>query len=276
MTHPTQPPRARGTAPLDGFSSGSGPLPAPGTGEQILHRNVLESEIAHAAGVLSTMRPRARVLYRALAALEASPGELDGIFAGVIEAELAYSLEIAVQFKEDPELRRKAQILVRQFAVAEESLREAEEAHAQFVAGQLEVGLVEGFSLSKFRGSLYPLYNFAVAFAGRPILGSMFPPMRKPSLTQPLPPLPAVVPAESAGADALDRLTRVVKENPQLSALEPFLDRGVDLLKKAQEAAPGLKDRGSGLLRKAQDMAPGFLSKFGAFKRPAPGEGPEA
>lgn len=275
MTHPFQPdpPRARGTTPLDGFVSSSGPLPP--AGEQILRRNVLEAEIAHGDKLLSAMRPRTRALERALTVLEAPEGELEGIFRGVSGAEQAYTLEIAVQFKGDPELRRKAQILVRQFAVAEEGLLEAKEAHAQFVAGQLEVGLVEGFSLSRFRGSLYPLYNFSVAFAGRPILGALFPPMRKPSLTQPLSPLPDRAP-EPVAADAIDRLSRAVKETPQLAAFEPLLDRGVDLLRKAQEAAPGLKDRGNGLLKKAQDIAPGFLSKLGAFKRPPRGEGPEA
>lgn len=270
MTHSYQPEaRARGTTPLDGFSSTSGPLVTPPS-EQILHRHVLASELAHGEKVIYTMRPRARVLERALASIGASEEAMTEIFAGVIESEQAYTLEIGVQFLEDADLRRKAQILVRQFAVAEESLKEAQDALAQFDAAQLQVGLVEGFSLSKFRGSLYPLYNFSVAFAGRPILGKMFPPMKKPSMTQQLTP-PPVMPAPVATSedDAIDRLSKVVKETPQLAALEPLLDRGVDILRKAQEAAPGLKDRGTGLLKKAQDMAPGFLSKLNAFKRPS-------
>lgn len=280
MTHSFQPdpPRARGTAPLDGFTSTSGPLTPP-PGEQVVHRSVLAAEVAHGQKVVSTMRPRARVVERALEAAETPVAEQDRIFGGVIESEQAYTLEIAVQFVEDPDLRRKARILVRQFTVAEESLAEAEAALAQFTAGNLEVGLVEGFSLSKFRGSLYPLYNFSVVFAGRPILGVMFPPMRKPSLTQPLTkplsPLPPQAPSQvPATDDAIDRLSKVVKETPQLAAFEPLLDRGVDMLRKAQEATPGLKDRGSGLLKKAQDMAPGFLSKLGGFKRPSQDEGP--
>jgi len=257
MTHSFQPgpARARGTAPLDGFTSTSGPLPPPT--EQVVRRHVLAAEISHGETVVSTMRPRVRVVERAIAAIGKSEEEMLAIFAGHTEGEQAYALEVAVQFIEEAELLRKAQILVRQFTVAEEALQEAKEAHAQFVAAQLEVGLVEGFSLNKFRGSLYPLYNFSVIFAGRPILGQMFPPMRKPSLTQPLNPVaPPAPPAETAADDAIDRLSKVVKETPQLAAFEPLLDRGVDLL------------------RKAQDMAPGFLSKFGAFKRPSQREGP--
>ncbi|HEY9857749.1 MAG TPA: hypothetical protein V6D05_18530 [Stenomitos sp.] len=250
MTHSFQPERARGTSPLDGFKATSGLPPA----EQILRRHVLEAEIAHGERLVSTMRPRVRVVERAIAAIGKSEDEMRAVFAGHTEAEQAYALEVAVQFIEEAELLRKAQILVRQFTVAEEALEEAKAAHAQFVAARLEVGLVEGFSLNKFRGSLYPLYNFSVIFAGRPILGQMFPPMRKPSLTQPL--TPPAAPAEPAADAAIDRLSKVVKETPQLAALEPLLDRGVDLLKKAQ------------------DLAPGFLSKFGAFKRPSRGEGP--
>lgn len=264
MTHPFQPeaPRSRGTAPLDGFTSTSGPL-APPPGEQVLHRHVLAGEVAHGEKLIVTMRPRVRVLARAIESIGASEEELNRIYAGVIESEQAFTLEIGVQFLKDVDLRRKAQVLVRQFAVAEDALKEAEDALAQFDAAQLTVGLVEGFSLSKFRGSLYPLYNFSVIFAGRPILGAMFPPMKKPSLTQPLPPLPPAAPSqEGLAEDAIERLSKVVKETPQLAAFEPLLDRGVDILRKAQEAAPGLKDRGSGLLKKAQDMAPGFLSKF--------------
>lgn len=272
MTFPNQPggPRTRGTTPLDGFMSTSGPLaPLPPGGEQILHRHVLATEVEHGERVVNTMRPRIRVLDRAIASIGAAEEDMSRIFTGVIENEQAYTLEIGVQFMEDTELRRKAQILVRQFALAEESLLEAQDALAQFEAAQLEVGKVEGFSLSKFRGSLYPLYNFSVVFAGRPLLGKMFPPMKKPSFTQPLPP-PSPVPAtpEPLGEAAIDKLSKVVKETPQLAAFEPLLDRGVDMLRKAQEAAPGLKDRGSGLLKKAQDMAPGFLSKFGGFKKP--------
>lgn len=254
----SQPPRARGTAPLDGFTSTSGPLVAPQT-DQILRRGVLESEVRHGDRVISTMRPRVRVLERAIAAIGMPEQEQLALFAGVTDQEQLYTLEISVQFIDDPDLSRKAQVLVRQFAVAEEALQEARMALAQFEAARLEVGRVEGFSLNKFRGSLYPLYNFSVAFAGRPILGQMFPPMKKPSLTQPLPPLSAVQPP--AEADGIDRLSRVVKEG----ALEPLMDRGTDFLRRAQEA----KERGSGLLKKAQDMAPGFLSKFGgALKRP--------
>lgn len=263
MTHSFQSgaPRARGTAPLDGFTSTSGPLVPPT--DQVLRRNVLESEMGHGEMVLSTMRPRVRVLERALDAIGMPEEDQVALFAGVPESEQEYTLEIAVMFIEEPELRRKAQILVRQFAVAEEALQEAHAAHAQFVAAQLAVGRVEGFSLNKFRGSLYPLYNFSVAFAVQPVLGQMFPPLRKPSLTQPLPPMPAIPVAEPPADDAIERLSKVVKDTPQLSAFEPLLDKGVDFLRKAQEAAPGLKDRGSGLLKKAQDLAPGFLSKFG-------------
>lgn len=222
-------PRARGTAPLDGFVASSGALPLSETAplDAVIHREGLQGELAQAEKLVSTMRLRVRALERAVVLSGTPPEVIEGLFAGVSEYERAFTHQIAKVLAESPDRLRRARIVITQFQGAERALEEAAAVYEQFLAGGLAVGKVEGFSLSKFKGSLYPLYNFATAFAGLDLLGDMFPPMRPP-VTQSFSP--------SAGYAA--------PNTPPDSAQTPagsLLDRGFGWFKKAQDAVDTLR-----------------------------------
>ncbi|HEY9900272.1 MAG TPA: hypothetical protein V6D00_13950 [Pantanalinema sp.] len=210
------PPRARGTAPLDGYVPSQPSAQGTGALDQVLRREDLAREIAQGEKVVSTMRPRIKALDRAIAAHIAPSEALDEVFIGVVESEREYTMRLANQVAATPERLRQAQVLVTQFRLAEQALVEAKAAEAQFAAANLAVGRVEGFSLTKFKGCLYPLYFFATVFPGIPILESLFPHMRLPAQTQPLSrtvPLPSVPPAaqpEPAPAEPVTKIGKLV------------------------------------------------------------------
>lgn len=222
--------RARGTMPLDGYAAGSS------GGDPVVRREDLAREIAQGEKLISALAPRISALERALEVDAPLNRSLDELFAGVSPNERNFTMQLSRVLASRSDVRRKAQIVLQQFQVASQGLREAQEVHAQFLAAQLELGRIEGFSLSKFKGGLYPLYNFAKAFEGAPMLGQLFPAIASPAATRPLSMSPgnATQPLQLE-KDPLGTLSRLVKEAaPELKA------RGSELLKRMQEAAPGL------------------------------------
>lgn len=228
----------------------------------MVRREDLAREIVQGEKLIKGYAPRIAALERALAVSAPLSCPLDELFAGVSASERTFTMQLAQVLAERSEVRRQAQIVLQQYHLAAQSLNEAQEVHEQFLAGRLEVGRVEGFSLSKLKGSLYPLYNAAKSFEGVPMLGQLFPVIRSSTPTRPLSAAPEkdtrpLKPEE----DALDKLSRLVKETPQLAPIEGLLDKGLDMLRLAQEAAPGLKARGSGLLKRMHEAAPGILAR---------------
>lgn len=206
-------PRARGTAPLDGYvpttpgSHGTAPL------DQVIRREDLLREIAQGDKVVSTMRPRIKAMERAIAASTAKPEAIEQVFIGLTHSERDFTMRLSRVMTETPERLRQCQVLLTQFRLADQALAEAVAADDQFEAAGLAVGRVEGFSLTKFKGSLYPLYFFATIFPGVPMLESLFPHMRLPAQTQPLSstqPLPAPVQGELGVAEPMEKLGRLV------------------------------------------------------------------
>lgn len=248
--------RASGTRPLDAFAAGT---PTP---DAVVRREDLAREIVQGEKLITGFAVRVAALERALAASAPLNRSLDELFAGVAANERAFTMQLTRVLAERSETRRQAQIVLQQYQMASQALKEAQEVHGQFVASQLEVGRVEGFSLSRFKGSLYPLYNFAKVFEGVPMLGQLFPVIRPSTPTMPLSAAPErdTRPLKPE-VDALGRLSRLVKETPQLAPIEGLLDRGLDMLRLAREAAPGLKARGSGILKRMHEAAPGLLGR---------------
>ncbi|MBO9541777.1 hypothetical protein J7643_14400 [bacterium] len=210
--------RARGTAPLDGYmasqpaATGTGPL------DQVLRREDLMRELAQGEKLVSTLRPRVKALDRAIAVHVAPEDALDEVFIGVTESERNFTMRLSRVVAESPARLRQVQVLVTQFRLADQALAEAKIAAQQFEAANLTVGRVEGFSLTKFKGSLYPLYYFSTMFPGVAMLESLFPHMRQPaqtqplSRTQPLPPLTVqpIAQPEPAPAEPMEKLGKLV------------------------------------------------------------------
>lgn len=266
--------RARGTMPLDGYASGSAGADA------VVRREDLAREIAQGEKLIAALAPRLSALERALAASGPLNRPLDELFAGVSPNERNFTMQLSRVLADRGEVCRKAQIVLQQFQGASQGLKEAQEVHAQFLAGQLELGRIEGFSLSKFKGSLYPLYNFAKVFAGLPMLEQLFPAIAPPAATRSLAAGPdRVTQPLRPDEDPLGKLSKLVKETPQLASIEPLLDKGLDFLRRAQEAAPELKARSNGFLERMQKAAPGLLSRVTGQAQPTepgpPGQ-PEA
>jgi hypothetical protein len=141
-----------------------------------------------------------------------------------------------------PEVARKARVALQQYEVAYRHFQEAQQVHTQFLAAGLAVGRVEGFSLSKFRGALHPLYNFFLVFRGVPHFEPLFPPMEGPATTKPLRPTGVLAPQQAPPTEAapLDKLAQLLKGNPRLASVEPVLQQGIEWLQKAQSATPGM------------------------------------
>lgn len=171
--------RSRDTLPL---SSPQGP--AERAQGEVRARDVAR-ELSQATSLLRDLAPRMRALSRALEACNSVERALDEVFAGVPEGERVFTLQLARALGERPEVARKAKIALQQHEVALQHFRDAQEVLAQFKAAGLDRGLVEDFSLSKFRGALHPLYNFCLVFHETPLLSSLFPPLTPPD-TRPL------------------------------------------------------------------------------------------
>lgn len=131
-----------------------------GRSEEVLRRAELIAEIAKAEKVIGGMRSRLALLESALA----EPGA-----GGPAEV-----LQVAKLLAPHPEFRRKALIVVQQYHAAEAALRSAQEIHAQFLVSQIEEGVFEDFSLQRFKGSVYPLFNFSLVFQGVPGMEAFF------------------------------------------------------------------------------------------------------
>ncbi|HEY9900724.1 MAG TPA: hypothetical protein V6D00_16210, partial [Pantanalinema sp.] len=178
--------RPNGTAPFDAYA-GTAPAPEASAGSEApVRREALAEVIAEAEPLLSTLRPRFAAIARADAANAPDRPSFDVLFEGASEGERTFTLQLARVLSERPEAARLARVALQQFQQAEQDFALAQEAHAQFLAARLEVGQVTGFSATKFRGALYPLYNLCVTFDGVPLLESLFPRSRGPAATRPL------------------------------------------------------------------------------------------
>lgn len=174
-----------GTAPFDAYASTPQPLEAVGA-EGSVRREALAQVIQEAEPLLALVAPRLGAIARADAANAPNRPSFDVLFEGASEGERAFTLQLARVLSERPEATRLARIALQQFRQAEEDLALAQAAHAQFVEAGLEVGAITGFSVAKFRGALYPLYNLSVTFEGIPLLESLFPRSRAGMATRPL------------------------------------------------------------------------------------------
>lgn len=182
-------PRPRGTGPLDAFEVMSKAPPLPGD-NQVVRRDALAEAIHDAEALLGMLRPRFGSLGRALDARHTVPEALDALFQGVSSGERTFTLQLSALFGKNPDAERKARIARQQHDHAEKELANAREVLASLQSLQLEQRVVPGFSLSKFRGSIYPLHNLAITFAGIAMLERLFPPPQAKAQpqTQPLTP----------------------------------------------------------------------------------------
>lgn len=178
--------RPNGTAPFDAYASTAPAVDPLAATDAPVQREALAEAIAEAEPLLATLRPRIGALARADAANAPNRPSLDDLFEGASEGERTFTLQLARVLSERPEATRLSRIAQQQFRQAEQELATAQEAHAQFLAASIDVGQVSGFSVTKFRGALYPLYNLAVTFQGIPLLDSLFPRTRGPVATRPL------------------------------------------------------------------------------------------
>ncbi len=214
--------RALGTAPFHAYPLPSSEPPpeaqaeAPQVGIPI---EVLAQVIGEAEEVLEVMRPRIGALVRALAAGEAQPSALDTLFAGVSEGERSFTLRLSLALAESPDAARKARIAQQQFLQAERDLAIAKDAHARFLAADCRAGEVEGFSVTKFRGALYPLHNLALTFEGHALLQSLFPRPRNQVATRSLEkgeglqdPAAGAIAAEGTRASMVERAMRWLQD----------------------------------------------------------------
>ena len=179
-------PRARGTGPLDAFEVMAKAPPLPDDG-QVVHRDALATAIAEAESLLTMLRPRFGSLGRALDARDMTGASLEALFKGVSTGERTFTMQLSRLFGSNPDVERKARIARQQYQHAEKELANAKEVLARFDARQIDERVVPGFSLSKFRGMLYPLHNVASTFAGIQMLDRLFPTTQNKAKTQPLP-----------------------------------------------------------------------------------------
>ncbi|MBO9541257.1 hypothetical protein J7643_11770 [bacterium] len=228
--------RSRHTAPIDPSALAGARPDAP------LRSAELAQAIAEVEPFLRSMQPRIKAVERALAACPGSEQTHDEVFAGVSAGERKFTLQMTQLLTSRPDVLRKARIAVQQYQVASRSFQEAQEVHAQFLAADLAIGRVEGFSLSKFRGAIHPLYNFCLSFRGVPLFEPLFPPLEGPATTKPLRPTGALAPHQATPDEAapLDKLAQLLKGTPRLASVEPVLQQGIEWLQKAQSAAPGM------------------------------------
>lgn len=218
--------------------------PSAASGEVVLRRDVLETELNYAEQLLARVQPAVLKLQWAMDHGEADPTIHQRFLLGMPAAERAH-LEATVPLLAIPANRRNAQIVLHQFQMAVQAYHAAGQILRQFITSNLTVGTVEDFSLTKLRGAMHPLLNYGLMFSGVPELATLFPAVDPPpplaTGTGPLPPPPP------SDLDAMKQVAKQVLESPRVA---PIVDRGMDLMKKAQEAAPGLKEMGLGLIKK--------------------------
>ncbi|HEY9897866.1 MAG TPA: hypothetical protein V6D00_01680 [Pantanalinema sp.] len=243
--------RSLHTAPLGGGPSAArADAPIRGTD--------LAEAIAEAEPLFRSLQPRMKAVERALAACPPCEQGLDVVFAGVSAGERNFTLQMTQILANRPEVARKARIVLQQYEVAYRHLQEVQQVHTQFLAAGLAVGRVEGFSLSKFRGALHPLYNFFLVFRGIPHFEPLFPPLEGPATTKPLRPTGVLAPQQATPAEAapLDKLTQLLKGNPHLASVEPVLQQGIEWLQKAQSATPSLITQAMARLKNRRPSEP--------------------
>ncbi|MNX76494.1 hypothetical protein D3C86_1080050 [compost metagenome] len=216
--------RPNGTASFDSFASSAAASDALSATETPTQRAALAEAIAEAEPLLATLLPRITAIARADAANAPNRPSFDELFEGASEGERAFTLQLARILSEHPEAARRARIACQQFQQAEQDLAIAKAAHAQLVASQLDAGPVAGFSVGKFRGTLYPLYNLAMTFEGIPLLESLFPRTRGPAATRPLNMLGAPPKTQEL------KPTAPAPEAPPLSTMQRFGDWLVKVL----------------------------------------------
>lgn len=228
--------RSNQTSPLDGAALAAARLNAPLRGDD------LAEAIAEVEPLLRSMQPRLKAVERALSACPGSGQTLDEVFAGISAGERNFTLQMTQVLTNRPDVMRKARIALQQYRMAAQSFQEAQEVQAQFQAAGLAIGRVEGFSLTKFRGAIHPLYNFYRVFQGVPHFEPLFPPLEGPATTRPLRPTGALVPSKAPPEEPapFGKLSQLLKENPRLASVEPVLQQGIEWLQKAQSAAPGM------------------------------------
>lgn len=202
----------RGTSPLDDY------VVAPvrqKRSEELLRRSELALEIAQAEKLILGMRSRIEILESALGMTTQGTTEAESKRGEVLKMTGILACNV--------DLKRQTQIIVQQYHAAEASLREAQGIHGQFLIAQIEEGVFEGFSLQRFKGSVYPLFNFSLVFQGVPGLELFFDFLMPPK-TGKLNPLHAP-PNSPSNSDT------------QMGAA--LLNRGLDLLRRA----PGLMSK---------------------------------
>lgn len=221
--------RAHGTASFDAYAGSGATAPqAAEPADAPVRRDALAETIQEAEPLLAALRPRIGAIARADAANAPNRPSFDELFEGASEGERTFTLQLARILSERPDAARLARVAQQQFQQAEQEFAIAQEAHAQFLAAQLEVGQVTGFSVTKFRGALYPLYNLALTFQGIPLLESLFPRTRGPAATRPL---------NTLGTSPKTQALKV--PGPQPRAAPPsVLQRAGDWLRKAFAAPP--------------------------------------
>ncbi len=165
-------PRARGTTRLDSYAY---PAETPSAASESLSQEALGQVIMEAEALLVTLRPRFGALGRALATLTAEASSLDDLFTGVSEGERVFTMQLAQVLGDNPDAVRMTQIAQQQYQQAEHELAMARDPQK-----------ASGLSASKFRGTLYPLYNMGVTFTGIPTLERLFPRPRSQAETRPL------------------------------------------------------------------------------------------
>ena len=139
-----------------------------------VQRDALQAELEGVRKVIEGMVPRVKAVERALAARGRSPEELAELFRGVQTRERQYTEELARIFENRTQYVQPAQIIVQQFQVAQRAFAAANSALGQLLATDQEAALIADFSLARFKGEVYHLYNFYMAFRGEPKLETLF------------------------------------------------------------------------------------------------------
>lgn len=198
-TGPLQRPGPPGTAPLD----------------PVVRRELLEREVAQGARVIEEMTLPAFLAQLAVSLIQGAPLTYEDTYARLSSEEYAIAKDLIQLLNTQPQHLKQLAMMLTQFETALLAHQEATAILARFQAARLEAGQVEGFSINKYKGAVYPLYNFYFSFQGLPVLGGLFPFVNRPAptqlLTPELAPPPVLVQKSLQAAQDLTRAAEDLK-----------------------------------------------------------------